>query len=298
MCRSTPGHRALTLTELIVVIAIITALLGLLLPAVSRVRSAAARAGCQNNLRQSCLALHSHHAQHSSFGPGHRSVSHPDKMAYTGWPVTALPYLEQDSLFQTAVAAFQLVKNPFLSPPHTPLTTIVSSFTCPADDRVRSIQMSKRSYIPVALTSFLGVSGVSGRTDGVLYGDSRHGLADISDGSSNTLLLGERPPSADYDFGWWYAGLGQDGRGALDVTLGVREPNRFPTGAFPCASGSGFRAARVDDPCAMFYYWSLHPGGGHFGFADGSVRFLTYAADAVLPGLATRAGGEVTPAVD
>ena len=132
-------------------------------------------------------------------------------------------------------------------------------------------------------------------TDGMLYRNSRTRIADATDGASNTLLLGERPPSADYQFGWWYAGGGQPRLGTADMTLSVREPNLQPItagslcgpGRYPFMPAKGF-----DDQCGMFHFWSPHPGGANFAFADGSVRFLHYSADPIMPALATRAGGE------
>ena len=130
--------------------------------------------------------------------------------------------------------------------------------------------------------------------DGVLYQDSRIRLGDIADGTSNTLMLGERPASADLQFGWWYAGVGQAGTGSADLVLGVREQNLQPiSGGSPCGPGAyPFSQGGFNDPCAMFHFWSPHPGGANFAFADGSVRFLSYAADPLMPALASRAGGE------
>lgn len=149
----------------------------------------------------------------------------------------------------------------------------------------------------MALTSYLGVSGRDYKTkDGLLFQDSAVRFGDVTDGLSNTLLLGERPPSADQQLGWWYAGNGQVGTGSAEMILGVREHNLLPVvsgsvcgpGAWPYIAASG-----VSDPCGTFHYWSLHPGGANFALADGSVRFLSYSANDVLPALASRAGGGV-----
>lgn len=152
---------------------------------------------------------------------------------------------------------------------------------------------TQNPYTSRAMTSYLGVAGtrVSWR-DGVLYSDSRTRFADIIDGPSSTLMVGERPPSARMDLGRWYGGWGQPQDGFATNTLGVAE---FTYGRIHgCPMGPyGFRAGQITDQCDAFHFWSLHAGGANFLFADGSVRFLSYSAAAILPALATRAGGEV-----
>ncbi len=154
----------------------------------------------------------------------------------------------------------------------------------------------------VALTSYLGVEGTDRRRrDGVLYRNSRVQISHVTDGTSNTLLVGERPPSPELIYGWWYAGDGLGGTGALDVVLGVREPNSLNPYPQYVHCGHGpfpFRPGRVDDYCSVFQFWSLHSGGANFLFADGSVWFLLYDADPILPALATRAGGEAVALPD
>ena len=136
-------------------------------------------------------------------------------------------------------------------------------------------------------------------TTGVLYRDSRVRLTDITDGASNTIAVGERPPSADYWYGWWYAGFGQNGTGGLDSLLGARELNAGGNYTYMCAPGPfHFQSGRFDDQCSAFHFWSPHTGGANFLFADGSVRFLSYSADKILPALATRAGGEVVDLIE
>jgi prepilin-type N-terminal cleavage/methylation domain-containing protein/prepilin-type processing-associated H-X9-DG protein len=292
---SRDGRPGFTLIELLVVIAIIAVLIGLLLPAVQQVRGAADRMQCLNNLNQLALALHQYHGDYKCFPPGHRSLRNADQMPYSGWTISILPYLEQRALYDNGRAAYRVSPSPFLNPPHTGLSSPVQVFACPADGRVPGPQTSQRSGEVVALTSYLGVSGKDYATrDGVLVQDLRLRFADISDGTSNTLLLGERPPSADLQFGWWYAGIGQLGTGSADLILGVREQNlQLITSGSPCGPGSyPFSPATFDDPCGMFHFWSPHPGGAHFAFADGSARFLDYSANPLLPALASRAGGE------
>ncbi|MBY0232636.1 MAG: DUF1559 domain-containing protein [Gemmataceae bacterium] len=148
--------------------------------------------------------------------------------------------------------------------------------------------------IDYGLTAYVGVLGTEYlRKDGVLFADSRIRFEDIVDGTSNTLLVGERPTSANMAFGGWYAGTGQNfGTGSASMVLGVRE-YCFTPFAPDCPVGPySFGPGRLDNTCDAFHFWSLHSGGAHFAFADGSVRFLSYGAKDILPALATRAGGE------
>ena len=144
------------------------------------------------------------------------------------------------------------------------------------------------------MTSFLGVSGLDYSTeDGVFLQDKILLLRNITDGTSSTLMVGERPASTDCQFGWWYAGTGQLGTGSADMILGVREKNLLPVTVGSCAPGSyPYSPGSVNNQCDMFHFWSLHSGGAHFLLADGSVRFLAYSAAPIMPALASRAGGE------
>ena len=281
-----------TLIEVLVVIAIIGVLIALLLPAVQKVRAAAARADCQNRLRQIGLALHHYHDGQRALPPGISATPKAD-YRYLSWEARLLPYLEQEALWRQVETAFRTDPDPATFYGHAPhavmLATPVKAFACPADDRVPGPR--QRLSVNVAFTSYLGVSGLDQKHyTGVLYPESRVRLTDIADGTSNTLLVGERPPAANLQFGWWYRGWGQDKDGSAEMILGVRELNtRFDE----CLIGPvPYSAAENGTICATFQFWSLHPGGANFGFCDGSVRFLPYSADAILPALASRAGGE------
>jgi prepilin-type processing-associated H-X9-DG protein len=146
-------------------------------------------------------------------------------------------------------------------------------------------------------------------------------FASISDGSSNTLMIGERPPSIDLASGWWFAGAGFDGSGIGDVLMGAREwlyAEDIPSGNTSGTYGGpgcplntvGFQASSINDNCGQVRFWSWHPGGANWTFGDGSARFITYNIDTPsLPGpspnlyppanyttfmqLCTRNGGEV-----
>jgi prepilin-type processing-associated H-X9-DG protein/prepilin-type N-terminal cleavage/methylation domain-containing protein len=278
---------ALTLLELLVVIAIIGVLCGLALPAIQMAREAAYRSQCQNNLRQLGLALHDYHASHAVLPPGMLGRGSPEP--FLAWTARLLPWLEQAPLWQSTEAAFR--QNPlFTTPPHRPLRSLaLAAFVCPSDGR--TIGNPQPENVFAGYTHYLGVSGRLGN-DGVLYLGSKVRVADITDGTSQTLMAGERPPSADERFGRWYAGVGQNLDGDADCYLSVAELNRTFRAPM-CEPGPyHFAPGTPDNMCDTFHFWSPHPGGAHFLFADGSVRFLKYSADAILPQLATRAGGE------
>ncbi|MFO0849343.1 MAG: DUF1559 domain-containing protein [Gemmataceae bacterium] len=292
-------RRGFTLIELLVVIAIIAVLIGLLLPAVQKVREAAARTQCQNNLKQIGLAVHQYCDLSGGFPPSIRPAGPAEPMPYLQWDVRLLPHLEQEGMWRQVETDYTASRNPFVGRPHVLQDRIVPVVTCPSDWRGQvSWRVDRRR---VAMMSYLANSGTrTDRRDGVIYPSSRTSVLQIVDGSSNTLLVGERPPSADLKYGWWYAGSGQDGMGTLDSALGARERNRS---TYPSYRGCGvgpfaFRSRRTDDPCGAFHFWSLHPGGANFAFCDGAVRFLRYEADPILPALATRAGGEAVTLPD
>jgi prepilin-type N-terminal cleavage/methylation domain-containing protein/prepilin-type processing-associated H-X9-DG protein len=294
------GRCGLSLIELLVVIALIGLMIGLTLSAVQWVRASAVRTHCLNNARQLATALHNYHGTHQVFPPGHTSDTVPKTYHDLGWPARVLPFIEQQLLWGRVEEAFRVTPSglPYTPPHDAILATVIPLFCCPADQRVQSTQLAAGTF-PVAFTSYLGVVGIhQSRRDGVLYVDSAVRLGDITDGSSQTLLFGERPPSADFAFGWWYRGWGQQRDGSAEMVLGVRERNtigvRYPCPAGPYAFGPG----RFDNQCDMFHFWSPHTGGAHFAFADGSVRFIRYSAEPIMAALATRAGGEAVSLPD
>jgi prepilin-type N-terminal cleavage/methylation domain-containing protein/prepilin-type processing-associated H-X9-DG protein len=291
---------AFTLLELLVVIAILSILMGMLLSAVQQARAAADRLKCQNNLKQIGLALHTYHDRHGLLPPGHSSLSPKNPLPWSGWPLALLPDLEKLALFANAQAAYRLTRNPFLNPPHTELMTVVAIYVCPSDARAASAQRALVSGRMAGFTDYLGVSGKNYATDdGVLYQDSQVRFADVTDGISNTLLVGERPVSTDFQYGWWYAGIGQKFTGSGDMILGIREVNLLPVKPGTCGPGAyPYGPGRIGNQCDMFHFWSLHPGGANFLFADGSIHFIPYSAEPILLELATRAGGEIASWTD
>jgi prepilin-type N-terminal cleavage/methylation domain-containing protein len=293
-----PRRRGMTLIELLVVIAIIGVLIGLLLPAIQRVRDAGNRTVCLDNLKQIGLALHHYHDNHQSLPPGVGYNDGKDLYPHLSWCARLLPYLEQEALWKETQQAFALEPAFNKNPPHVGFSTVMPVFTCPSDDRTRT--PADFSSFQVALTSYLGVAGIDYETkDGVLYVDSKVRMAEITDGASNTLAVGERPPSADLVLGWWYAGWGQSKDGSCDMVLGVRERN---VGGYGEGCGDGpfeFGPGEREEQCDLFHFWSPHVGAGaHFLLADGSARFIRYSASPLMPALATRSGGETVAGVE
>ncbi len=293
---------AVSLVELAVVIAILGVLLTLTLSAVQRIRALAARATCANQLRQMGMALHRYHGQNDSFPPGvmpHAPVPRPgasetkSKIDYPllNWHARLLPFVEQESLWAETVKAYATDWHEINTPPHNGYVTAVPLYLCSLYKGLPGMET-----FPAA-TSYLGVSGTNEyKKNGVLYLASKVRFADITDGSSHTVAVGERPPSVNGYYGRWYGGWGH--WGVANAYLGVRETDVAHWNG-DCPRGSyHFTAGQIKDDCSIFHFWSLHPGGANFMMADGSVRFLSYSADGILPALATRAGGEPAPALD
>ncbi len=307
--------RAFTLIELLVVIAIIAVLNGLLLPAVQKVRDAAARITCTNNLKQIGLTLHGYHNDYGSLPPALRDHLPPttDPHLYLSWLGRLMPYYEQGNLYCNMKEAFASQgddPNPFANPPHVGFSTPLSILRCPSDSRQYTVDFPYDGF-EVALTGYLGISGTNLRTmDGTLYWNSSVKFSDMTDGLSNTLVAGERPPGALFDFGWWYACAGQwdwgggawpgkyhvRNTGSCGVTLGMAEINVQTSGTTydSCPPGPyRYGPGNINNPCDMFHFWSLHSGGSNFLAGDGSVKFVTYDAADVMAAMATRDRGEV-----
>ena len=108
-------------------------------------------------------------------------------------------------------------------------------------------------------------------------------------------MVGERPPSQDLQYGWWFAGAGYDGSGDGDVLLGPRAFRYAQSLGCP-ATSVGMQPGNFNNTCDQAHFWANHTGGCNFLFADGSVHFLNYSANSVLPQLATCNGGDIADA--
>lgn len=286
----------MTLIEVLVVLVVIGILIALLLPAVQKTRAAAAKTHCAVNLREIGLALNNYYSVKKQLPPGTGSLADP--YPHLSWQARLLPFIDQPALWKGAELAYQESLYPISSAHYTIFSTVVPLLSCPADGRASTAHDVYGSGTLIAFTSYFGVEGRNLFTkDGVLFVDSRVRLDQIFDGTSNTICVGERPISADGTYGSWYIGVGQD-NGSAGVVLGSREFNirANPTGPFAlskCPRGPySYAPGTPENPCDQFHFWSHHVHGSNFVFCDGSVRFLSYSADAVLPALSTIAGNE------
>lgn len=312
-------RRGVGLVEVLVVVSILSLLIAVLLPAVQQVRAAAERLSCQSNLRQIGLAVQNYEAAMGRLPPAfrHRGADTPNPNLQ--WPLLIASYLELDPSQRMAEEDFRNSQDAIYPIPHRGLSIPLKSFSCPSDSRTSvawevtfgySLARPKTTIVTrhVALNSYLGNGGeLSARRDGVMVADGRLTVLSVTDGTSNTLAYGERPPpvNLNYAWGWLYVGwgVGANGYGELASIIGVKDPNPFLRyGPNPVCGPGPFPYRQPDltaEPdCAYFQYWSLHSGGANFAFCDGSVRFLAYSADPVLAALATRAGGEVVSIPD
>jgi prepilin-type N-terminal cleavage/methylation domain-containing protein/prepilin-type processing-associated H-X9-DG protein len=309
---------AFTLIELLVVIAIIGILIALLLPAVQKIREAAARMQCSNNLKQIGLALHNYHDANQVFPTG------GDKRGYViyamGWPALLMPYFEEgnrrttiDAMAPNAI--YNIMPWRLTDPPHNGANPVFTSpikiFVCPASElgdrspdvqyptvpQINATNQGALHYRANGGSPTLGlVQGTWSRhawytTSGIIYPNSKVKLTDISDGTSNTILIGEtssaigRPLNSRgwgviQPWTWGYYFYFTDAQGWLMID---HKAVTYPIGY----TGSFFTN---ETP-----FTSNHAGGGvNMVFCDGSVHFMPKSTNLlILQALATRNGGEV-----
>jgi prepilin-type N-terminal cleavage/methylation domain-containing protein len=276
-----PNRRAaFTLVELLVVIAIIGILVALLLPAVQAAREAARRTQCQNNLRQYGIAIHNYHDVNKILPMGNvwaRMWTFQSRI---------LPYMEQNNIYvlidyKWPSTCFDYgASRQAIDPRTDPGNQMVTVDICPSDPLAGSISTTNGSTVGFhGCTEYLGVMGTSStNNDGTFFSDSKISLAALGDGTSNTIIMGERGIPRDLYWGWTYCGAGYDGTGDGDNQCSTK---------YPFSPGK-------DDGAHNLHFWAYHPGGGHFLFGDTSISFMTYNLNfATFQALSTRFGGEV-----
>jgi prepilin-type N-terminal cleavage/methylation domain-containing protein/prepilin-type processing-associated H-X9-DG protein len=271
-------RRAFTLIELLVVIAIIAILIGLLLPAVQKVREAAATTQCKNNLKQIGLACHGYHDAQKSLPPGYlASAPYADGATDTapgwGWGAFLLPHLEQDNLYR------QLNFNQPVEKSQNAIQTMVKVYLCPSDlPPAGAFPISDATGATVALAAPSSYAATVGpdATDvadptglGVFYRNSRTRLTDITDGTSQTVMIGDRA-WADSQGIWAGAPAGAVVRpGPRNLWQNVTAP--APT--FVLVHNHWINI-KTDSDGGLDDFSGYHNDGINVLFADGSVHFL------------------------
>ena len=298
--RNCPKRRGFTLIELLVVIAIIAVLIGLLLPAVQKVREAASLLSCKNNLKQIGLAMHNYHDVQHAFPVGYYDPTpwpQLDNGPGWGWGAFLLPYVEQDNLYRKI--KFNLDVG---DPANAAIRTVfLESYFCPSDNLNTTFTLDDggSNNWTMAQSSYVACNGNDGvddfttppHTGAFMRATTGYRTTDITDGLSNTLFVGDR--TARLSYCTWVGGptgaqnpfLLAPGNFGAEVTLLMCHAG--PTG--PNSPGV-FDADSTSSP---------HRNGVPFVFGDGSVHYLGNGIDIkVWMALATCSGGEVVPGGD
>ncbi|MCA9015150.1 MAG: DUF1559 domain-containing protein [Planctomycetaceae bacterium] len=304
-----------TLIELLVVIAIIAILIALLLPAVQQAREAARRSTCKNNLKQIGLALHNYHETHRVFPPGfidsQLDFSSSKTAAPTansnglGWGTMILPYMDQGPLYNQIGSTTGSFGQHWSVNASTLAKTILPAFNCPSDP-MGGINTDKSSF---GKSNYLASHGTAAATtnNGLFYGNSSTRIRDITDGTSNTIMVSERTTKNDgagtNNCGGttdcaWTGGLWIGPRYTSDTSTWHPGLYHFDVTNFGGGNATylinSSAATWGEDWCAS----SAHVGGAHFLLGDGQVRFISEnissgGSNTTYHQLVTRSGGEV-----
>ena len=288
--RQTSLKRGFTLIELLVVIAIIAILIALLLPAVQQAREAARRTECKNNLKQLGLALHNYHDVHKSFPPGWVQQAPTSNW---GWMVYLLPNIDQANLYnQLQVGSLSLgatLQDPIRL---RLMTKTYKGYRCTSDTGpdINTVQMLSDGTTnqQVTLTNYVGTNGggdwspntlSNGTLDGTFGINSRARIGEFTDGTSNTIIVGERawelptpaPPGASSG--------GKDICGAATMFgvgfgSGLNLPETTLARGLYGINQTGM-VPSTQTPVCRSSYSSRHEGGAQFLFGDGSVDFVS-----------------------
>ena len=298
----TRTRKGFTLIELLVVIAIIAVLVGLLVPAVQKVREAANRMSCSNNLKQIGLAMHNMHQNEGSLPASDYAAGGN----WGTWQVAILPYIEQDNMFKLYLG-FKTGPQGYSTAPNTTNVTclFIKSLQCPSDSGSGNntapnfANITKHNYVVNAGNTVR----LQGTFSGVAFGGApflRNGvtqkLTDIMDGTSNTLMASETiigiNNGATNDlrgFTWWgpgavFHGFNGPNSPSPDFHQFASYCNNQPQLGLPCAVNSNVQLAAR----------SRHSGGVNAGMCDGSVRFFANGTSlAAWRAYSTSNGGEV-----
>lgn len=284
MLRRTRNSRGFTLIELLVVIAIIAVLIALLLPAVQQAREAARRTQCKNNLKQIGLAMHNYLDVHGIF-PLAAMVKLDFPNSWWGWSVMIMPYIDQANLYNQLKAGDDTLETAGMDPiRRKSLTTPLPVFICPTDfgaglcdNRPFKVKAAgglcvgmivTGSDLVMAKSNYMGSNG-NRDSDGIfLSGGGKCRIKDITDGTSNTIMVGERSTPTFWAGVWAGQELTCDSITNVWCVAGKTE-YRMNNGQLSDPTASN--AANQPHLC----FSSLHTGGAHFLLCDGSARFIS-----------------------